>query len=307
MSGIELRHLRAFAAAAAEMHFTRAAARLNLAQQALSAQIRQLEAGLGVELFHRSTRRVELTAAGEVFLRRVPALLANLDDAVDEARRAAEGEQSTLTLAYTPTVAGEDLPIILEGVRRRAPELTIVTCETWTPETVSGVFDGRFDAAFARCPTVKGDVESMTIRREPLGIILGATHHLAALSVVPVRELEPYALVIWPRRISPGFFDEIVDAFPDHVASGRICAMENFTHETCFGDIVARTTMADNRAFFATLERHYDPLPEGFAWRPLSPSPLVGLDLVYRTGRRTPAVKVFLDAVLDSAHECGWL
>jgi epsilon-lactone hydrolase len=80
---VELRHFRAFVAVAEELNFTRAAARLHLAQQALSAQIRQLEALLGTPLFIRTTRTVELTGAGRALLERAPALLADVDEALD--------------------------------------------------------------------------------------------------------------------------------------------------------------------------------------------------------------------------------
>lgn len=304
---IEIRHLRAFAAVAEERHFTRAAERLHVAQQALSAQIRRLESELGVELFRRTTRPVRLTAAGELFQQRVALLLSDLDDAVDRTRSLASEVGGSLTIGYTPTVAGEDLPIILAAAGRRAPGLTITTCETWTPETVSGVLDGRFDAAFCRCPAVRDDVESVTIRHEPLGIILGESHPLARRSVVPIAALDAYALVIWPRRISPGFFDTIVGAFPAHARARRIHEIGHFGHDTCFGDHAARASIAGNRAFFATVARHYDPLPPGFVWRPLDPPPLIGLDLLFRPGHRSRALEPFLDAVLASAREQGWM
>lgn len=304
---IEIRHLRAFAAVAEERHFTRAAARLHVAQQALSAQIRRLESELGVELFRRTTRPVQLTAAGELFQNRVAILLADLDDAVDRTRERAGEVSGSLTIGYTPTVAGEDLPIILAAAGGRAPGLNIITCETWTPETVSGVLDGRFDAAFCRCPVVRDDVESITIRHEPLGVILGESHPLTTEAIVSLSALDPYALVIWPRRISPGFFDTIVGAFPAHARTRRIHEIEHFGHDTCFGDVAARASIAGNRAFFATVARHYDPLPRGFVWRPLDPPPLIGLDLLFRSGHRSGALEPFLDAVLASAREQGWM
>ena len=95
---VELRHLRAFVALADELNFTRAAARLHLAQQALSAQIQQCEERIGARLFDRTTRSVRLTAAGRALMERAPAVLADLDEAVEAARRAARGETGQLTV-----------------------------------------------------------------------------------------------------------------------------------------------------------------------------------------------------------------
>src|SRR5690348_10520802 len=98
---MELRHLRAFVAVAEERHFGRAADRLHMAQPPLSQQIRRLEAELGVELLHRTTRRVELAPAGEVLLERARGILADADAAADDARRAAEGEVGRLAIGFT--------------------------------------------------------------------------------------------------------------------------------------------------------------------------------------------------------------
>lgn len=99
----ETRLLRAFVAVAEERSFTRAAARLHVAQQAVSAQIRQLERELGVELLRRTTRHVEPTAAGEVFLADARAALAHLERAAERARLAAAGDLGDLRVAYLLT------------------------------------------------------------------------------------------------------------------------------------------------------------------------------------------------------------
>src|SRR6478752_9278053 len=95
---MELRHLRYFRAVAEELHFGRAAERLHIAQPPLSQQIRQLERELGVTLLTRSTRNVELTPAGREFLGRTVEILAAVDDAVEQARRIADGAEGRLVI-----------------------------------------------------------------------------------------------------------------------------------------------------------------------------------------------------------------
>src|ERR1044072_8293675 len=99
---MELRHLRAFVAVAEERHFGRAADRLHMAQPPLSQQIRRLESELGVELLHRTTRRVEVAPpGGGVLLERARQLIADADSAVEDARRAARGEVGKLAIGFT--------------------------------------------------------------------------------------------------------------------------------------------------------------------------------------------------------------
>src|SRR4051795_6550635 len=107
---MELRHLRYFVAVAEERHFGRAAERLHIAQPPLSQQIRRLEAELGAPLLHRTTRRVELAPAGEVLLARAREILAAVDAAAEDARRAARGEFGRLAIGFTGSATYALLP-----------------------------------------------------------------------------------------------------------------------------------------------------------------------------------------------------
>src|SRR5262245_46479613 len=116
---MELRHLRYFVAVAEELHFGRAAARVHIAQPPLTRQIRDLEEELGVRLFDRDRRGVELTAAGKVFLAGVRMLLEQADQAIADARRAERGEIGTLRIGYVGAVAYSGLPEIVRAFRAR--------------------------------------------------------------------------------------------------------------------------------------------------------------------------------------------
>src|SRR4051794_5324625 len=113
----EARLLRYFLAVAKELNFTRAAETLGIAQPALSAQIRQLETQLGVQLLERTTRSVRLTEAGEIVRERGPAALAALAGVWDAARRAGRGEAGRLRLAYSPSSGYETAPRLVEALR----------------------------------------------------------------------------------------------------------------------------------------------------------------------------------------------
>src|SRR4051794_26908875 len=137
---MELRHLRSFAALAEEPHFGRTAERLHLAQPALSQQIKQLERELGVELFTRTTRRVELTAAGARFAGHARAVLADVDRARDDMALLAAGRAGRVSVGFIGTATYDVLPRVARQVRRELPDVELeVRGELLSPRLVAGL------------------------------------------------------------------------------------------------------------------------------------------------------------------------
>ncbi|NEQ24050.1 MAG: LysR family transcriptional regulator, partial [Microcoleus sp. SIO2G3] len=122
---MELRHLRYFIAVAEELHFGRAAERLQMAQPPLSQQIRQLEIELGFQLFHRTKRSVQLTTAGRVFLRESRRILAQLEQAIETGKQASRGELGQLIIGFVSSAAYSVLPKILSHFRRQLPTVEL--------------------------------------------------------------------------------------------------------------------------------------------------------------------------------------
>lgn len=306
MSGhAELRHLRAFVAVAEELHFSRAASRLNVVQQALSTQIRQLEDELGVQVLRRTTRSVELTDAGRELLPHARAILDSVSTAFERTRRTAFGESGLLAISFTPTLADETLPLLVAELHLRYPDVTLQMCEMWQAEGVESVKAGRFDVGLARCPTLSGDLECATLRHEPIGVILGAGHPLAAATVVPMAELARSTLTIWPRVLSPGFYDEVVGCYRLNGFEGPIQEFEYLSSGVFNGDPGARAEIADGRAFSVAFGTQFDPVPDGFVWRPVEPAPMVPVHLFWRS-LAGPVVQNFRALALDVAEREGW-
>src|SRR4051794_28925975 len=117
----DARALRYFLAVAEERNFTHAAALLGIAQPALSAHIRRLEAGLGIRLLERTTRHVDLTAAGRILAERGPAVLETFDALWDQVRRVAAGETGSAMLAYSASVGSQTLPVLVRHLAGRLP------------------------------------------------------------------------------------------------------------------------------------------------------------------------------------------
>jgi DNA-binding transcriptional LysR family regulator len=305
-SSLELRHLRAFVAVAEELHFTRAAARLHLAQQALSTQIRQLEEELGTPLFLRTTRRVELTDAGRTLLLHAEPILASVSAAVQGTRRAASGELGTLSIAYTPTVAELTLPPLVAAVHERFPDVRVRTCEMWQAEMADAVDAGRFDIGLARCPVLHDDLESAVIRDEPLGIMLGEAHRLAREDTVRIEDIGAEKLLIWPRVLSPGFHDRVVDALRAHGFAGPVQEFENLNRDILMGDERSQREVTAGRGFSIGFAAQASRLPRGVVWRPLEPEPLIPVDMFWRPNA-SPVARSFVHLAREVAAAQGWL
>jgi DNA-binding transcriptional LysR family regulator len=200
-ASIELRQLRYFVAVAEELHFGRAAERLHMSQSPLSRAIRELERDLGVVLFVRTTRRVELTPAGLLLLERSRRALAEIDGAIAEARRSVQSDQAALMVGYGPF--GGDVAVrIGEAMGAERPELNVRLEQEATPESLRRVGAGELSAAVVmEVPAAarRYGVRVDTLRDEPLLAALPRSHRYASQAAIPIREFvaEP---VLLPRE-----------------------------------------------------------------------------------------------------------
>lgn len=179
---MELRHLRYFIAVAEEGHITRAAERLGMQQPPLSQQIRALETELGVQLFRRRARGVDLTDAGRALLADARATLAQLDRALEATRRAARGEQGRLCVGVTSTAPFNPLvPRTIRAFREACPLVSLTLEECLSNESIDRLRNERMDAAFIR--TSLADPDELVVHpllREPMVVALPAEHALVA-------------------------------------------------------------------------------------------------------------------------------
>lgn len=208
---LELRQLRYFVAVAEERNLTRAAARLHIAQQSLSQQIRTLETQLGVTLFERSTRGVELTDIGAVLLREARPVLAQADRATDAVRRAARGEQGVLRVGFLSTVANYFMPPVVRAFRERHPGVTLHTEDVPIAALVAGLRDGTLDAGLTRPPLVD-DLATEVALRERVAAVLPEGHPLAGRAELTLADLANEPWVLTPRASWPPWhrqYDEV--------------------------------------------------------------------------------------------------
>jgi DNA-binding transcriptional LysR family regulator len=204
---IDLRHLRYFVAVAEELHFSRAAKRLNISQPPLSQQIRQLERAIGSPLFVRTSRRVELTPAGTALLDGARRTLAEASRSLDAAERAGRGEVDRLRIGYTGSGALGGLVEIVRAYRTAYPLIHLELIEGTTETQLEAVGRDLVDVALVRGPVAASRARAEVVRREPFVAALPHDHRLASRSVVPIGALRDEPWVLFPRHIAPPHHD----------------------------------------------------------------------------------------------------
>jgi DNA-binding transcriptional LysR family regulator len=190
--------LRCFVAVAEELHFRRAAARLNMTQPPLSRQIQLLEHELGAKLFERGSRGVSLTAAGEALLRDARRLILLAEDAARTARRIAKGEAGTVTIGFTAASSYHVLPGLVSLIREKLPEVALTLREKVSHEQIEALRAGQLDFGLLRPPASLPGIQASRVHREPLLVALPRDHPLAAEQRVDIAALDGQPLITYP-------------------------------------------------------------------------------------------------------------
>ncbi|MFI2211155.1 LysR family transcriptional regulator [Streptomyces sp. NPDC020141] len=291
---VEPRLLRGFAAVAAELHFTRAAARLHVAQQALSRDVRRLERELGVELFLRSTRRVALTADGERLLpyaRRVLAAHEELAAAFADA-----GRPLLVDLNTEGMISGR----VLAGARAAAPGCELMArFESGLTGAVAEIAAGRLDVSFGYvaglAPSARALLDHQLVRYEPLAVILPGDHPLAGRTSVPLDALAGESVYAGAGNPRTPEWTELAR----RLFEGRGIAVLPPTPMAVGAEEFRRVMERHGRPVLAVADF---PAMPGSVLRPLTdPVPLAPLSMVWRKGLRHPG----LDALRASAARTG--
>jgi DNA-binding transcriptional LysR family regulator len=211
LSDLEL--VRVFVAVAEERHFGRAAQRLHLAQPVVSRRIQRLERAVGAALLERTSRHVTLTEAGAAFLDSARQLLHDVDLAVMQARRIAEGGAGRLTVGFVDSVAFELLPRLLRELADRVPDVAIELRELSTEEQLPGL-DADVDVAIVREVSERElsseGLDARHLLTERLFLAVAADHPMADLDGVGLDALADERFVMFPRPLVPRLHDHLL-------------------------------------------------------------------------------------------------
>src|SRR5712672_3494920 len=287
---MELRHLRYFIAVAEECSLTLAAEkRLHTAQPTLSRKIRDLEYKVGVQLMSRSVRGIELTAAGKAFLNHARLALAQIDAAVEAARRAAQPARKTFAIGFQTGHEMNWLQRAMHVLRDELKNIQVTVSSDFSPDLAQSLSRGRLDLAFLRVETGY-DLEYHVVDREPLIVLMPSDHRLTAKQAIHPRELvgeifiggSNKAKVL--RAVTENYLRRAgVDIKLDHGVDNLAMAMS----------LVASTRgLALMPAYAKNL------LPASVVSRPLAGDvPTIALAVGYSKANTSPTLKLFLSRV----------
>ncbi|MER5429546.1 LysR substrate-binding domain-containing protein [Streptomyces sp. NPDC002588] len=289
---MNLRHLRYFVAVAEERHFGRAADRLHMAQSPLSQAIRQLEADLGAELLHRTTRRVDLTDAGRAYLARARAILADVDDAAHEARRVAAGAVGHLAIGCVGSATYSLLPALSRHLAAELPGVDFAfRGELLVPDQVEALRTGEIDIALLRPPVADPSLTVTPLRRDRLVVALPADHPLARRKQVRVADLGSSDLIVHSADRRSVMYGVVLGLLRDAGIDPHI------RHEV--GETSTLVTLVAGGLGLAVVPEPVTALAlAGVAYRPLvRPAATVDLAVAYRSGRTEPHLSRTIDVV----------
>jgi DNA-binding transcriptional LysR family regulator len=211
----ELSQLRCFVAAAEELHFGRAAQRLNMTQSPLSRQIQLLERILGICLLERTSRNVSLTPAGRVFLIEARRIVRLAESAALSARRVAQGETGRVAIGFTAVSGYSLVPQIVAHGRATLPNIELELREMVTVDQVDALLTGLIDFAFVRPPLDRQEFETTIVRSEPLLVALPPGDPRQGQSTFELKDFDRQPLVMYARQGAGYFHDMLIRLFGD--------------------------------------------------------------------------------------------
>ncbi len=225
---MELKRLRYFIAVAEELHFGRAAERLDMAQPPLSRQIAQLERDLDVTLFDRARAQIRLTQAGEVLLERARQILDQVDGAFREVTRIGQGRAGRLRIAFVGSASHGVLPTIIKSYRAQYPDVDLALSAMNNANLERALVQREIDIAVARPSLAIEDLRTVKLHHEPLVLALPDSDPLSAKRDVTLKDLAATTFVLYPRRPRPSFADHILKvlAAEDIAAAETIFAQD---------------------------------------------------------------------------------
>jgi len=211
----ELSQLRCFVAAAEELHFGRAAQRLNMTQSPLSRQIQLLERILGLTLLERTSRTVSLTPAGRVFLIEARRIVRLAESAALSARRVAHGDAGRIAIGFTAVSGYSLIPQIVAQARASLPNIEVELKEMVTTEQVEALLTGLIDLAFVRPPVDRQEFETRGVVAEPLLVALPPGDPRQGQPTFRPEDFDGQPLIMYARQGAGYFHDMLVRLFDE--------------------------------------------------------------------------------------------
>jgi DNA-binding transcriptional LysR family regulator len=288
----ELSQLRCFVAVAEELHFGRAAQRLNMTQPPLSRQVQLLERILGVVLLDRTSRSVRLTAAGRAFLIEARRILRLAESAALATRRIASGDAGRVAVGFTAASGYSFLPNLVNIARTRLPNVDLTLRELVSGEQVEALVTGRIDLGLVRPPLTRPEFDKMRVLSEPLVAALPSGDPRLAKASIELSDFDGLPMVMYSPEGAGYFHDmligmfDTIDVSPQYVQHmSQIHSILALVHARIGAAVVPQ----------AAMRLHFD----GVEFRPLTTTPAepVELFVAWRRDNDNPSLKPLLDLI----------
>ena len=291
---MDLRQLRYFVTLADTLHFGRAAALLHISQPPLSRQIAALEEELGVLLFKRTSRQVELTAAGRHFHEQARRILASLEAAVRSTQATERGERGALRVAFTMAAAWNVLPPLIRSYGDRYPAVDLQLAEVLPRELNDLLISGQADVGIAFPWQRPPGLEYRGVFAEPLCAVTPAGHPLATKADLAVGDLAGEPFITFPAATAPALHELVIGCCRNHGFEPRI-RLETHLQQTIVNLVAEGLGVSLVPQSMSKMQ-----LP-GAVFRPVSAPRMVEQGIVWAGSNDNPCLPGFLQCARDFA------
>ena len=290
---MEFRHLKYFIAVAEEQNIGRAATRLHISQPPLTRQIQQLEEELGVQLFERTSRGVDITQAGTLLLEEARNIRSLVEQASERTQRAGQGKLGRLDVAIFGSAILDAVPKLLLSFRDSHPDVKVVLHTMTKAEQLEALRQHRITVGFNRLLPPEPDIGAELVMIERLLLAINEADPLAARSEISFLELEHHPLILFPAGGRPNFVDKVIALY-------NTCGLTpDISQEV--GDAVTGVALVASGFGVCLVPESATTLRfPNVAYRPLKDIPsqgVVDLTCIYRKDDQSPILSAFLEAV----------
>lgn len=295
---MELRHLRYFVAVVETHTFRAAAEKIHVVQPAISRQIKALEAELGVSLFKRLARRVELTETGRIFFLDAKRILADADAASERALRVGKGQVGLLKVGFNEVGLWQRTVLqAIRSFRANYPDVELQLVPLDSRQQRDALRDGRIDAGFLYAlPQDRVSFEHLPVQQDDVAVALLNTHRLAKRSKLDIQHLDGEPMIWSARQSNAYLYDALTAAW---FTAGLV---PNILQETTTGILVLSLVGVGMGLGIVTTGMRWQ-MPEGVLLKPVQNiSVPLHLDLVWRANNNAPALQHFVRTTLDATR-----
>lgn len=290
---MDLRHLRYFIAVAEEENIGRAANRLHISQPPLTRQIQQLEDELGVRLFRRTPKGMELTQAGELFLEEARNIRAVVEQATERTQRAGQGKLGRLDVAIFGSAILDAIPKLLLSFKNTHPEVKVVLHTMTKAEQIDALRQRRITVGFNRMLGPLDEIGTELVTTEALLLAVHERDPLSTLPAIPFRALAENPMVLFPTGARPNFVDKVM----------ALCHERGFEPLVSqeVGDAVTGVALVASGFGVCLVPESATTLKiPGVTYRSFIDAPsqaFVDLSCIFRLDDQSPILRAFLDTV----------